>query len=140
MRSCNFSILSMIFFLLPSCHWFLYAYMHTYFLPTPWILSYFRSGWFRRHERSVTGVGNPLDAPKDPSTDLGNLSALFGASQPLLLLPDLYMQRSTKTPPSMHLTGLVASTNEWSLLARSCPNTRLIFCRISLRSFCNWAL
>ena len=29
----------------------------------------------------ITGVGNPLDASKDPSADLGNLSALFGASQ-----------------------------------------------------------
>ena len=28
----------------------------------------------------VTGVGNPLDASKDPSADLGNLSASFGAS------------------------------------------------------------
>ena len=67
----------------------------------------------------VRGVGNPLDALKDPSDDLGNRLADFGASQPLSLLPDLCMQRSTKTPPSMHLTGLVASTNELSLLARS---------------------
>ena len=29
----------------------------------------------------VTGVGNPSDALKDPSADLGNLSASFGASQ-----------------------------------------------------------
>ena len=29
----------------------------------------------------VTGVGNPLDALKAPSADLGNLSASFGASQ-----------------------------------------------------------
>ena len=28
----------------------------------------------------VTGVGNPLDALKDPSADLENLSADFGAS------------------------------------------------------------
>ena len=28
----------------------------------------------------VTGVGNPSDASKDPSADLGNLSASFGAS------------------------------------------------------------
>ena len=34
----------------------------------------------------VTGVGNPLNASKDPSADLGNISASFGASQPLLLL------------------------------------------------------
>ena len=76
----------------------------------------------------VTGVGSTSDALKDPSADLGNLSADFGASQPLPLLPDLYMQRSTKTPPSMHLTELVASTNELSLLARSLPNTRLNLC------------
>ena len=31
----------------------------------------------------VTGVGNPLDASQDPSADLRNLSALFGASQPV---------------------------------------------------------
>ena len=60
----------------------------------------------------VTGVGNPSDASKDPSANLGNLSASFGASQPLPFLPDLCMQRSTKTPPSMHLTGLVTSTND----------------------------
>ena len=30
----------------------------------------------------VTGVGNPMDASKDPLADLGNLSALFGTSQP----------------------------------------------------------
>ena len=29
----------------------------------------------------VTGEGNPSDALKDPSDDLGNLSADFGASQ-----------------------------------------------------------
>ena len=29
----------------------------------------------------ITGVGNPLDASKDPLADLGNLSALFGTSQ-----------------------------------------------------------
>ena len=30
----------------------------------------------------VRGLGKPLDAPKDPSADLGNFSPLFGTSQP----------------------------------------------------------
>ena len=29
----------------------------------------------------VRGVGKPLDAPKDPSANLGNFSPLFGTSQ-----------------------------------------------------------
>ena len=76
----------------------------------------------------VRGVGKPLDAPKDPSAYLGNFSSLFGTSQPLPLLPDLCMQRSTKTPPSMHLTGLVSFTNERSFLASFRPNIQLNLC------------
>ena len=71
------------------------------------------------------GVGKPLDAPKDPSADLGNFLPLFGTSQPLPLLPDLCMQRSTKTPPSMHLTGLVSFTNERSFLTSFRPDILL---------------
>ena len=61
----------------------------------------------------VRGVGKPLDAPKDPSADLSNS------------LSDLCMQRSTKTPPSMHLTGLVSFTNELSFLTSFHPNILL---------------
>ena len=32
----------------------------------------------------VRGVGKPLDAPKDPSADLGNFSSLFGTSHNLM--------------------------------------------------------
>ena len=78
------------------------------------------------------GVGNPAEDLKDPSADVGYLSASFGALQPLPLLPDLCMQRLTKTPPSMHLTGLVASTNELSLLAELLPNILEIFLQLGL--------
>ena len=37
----------------------------------------------------VRGVGKPLDAPKDPSADLGNLLPLFGTSHNYFLIQNL---------------------------------------------------
>ena len=64
---------------------------------TPKILPYLYSWQCRRPGRGCHGHGKFLQT-------------VLGASQPLPLQPDLCLQRSTKTLPSMKLSGPVAST------------------------------
>ena len=54
--------------------------MHISFLRHAYSLTFVLGGLGGMRE-DVRGVGKPLDAPKDPSADLGNFSSLFGTSQ-----------------------------------------------------------